>query len=71
MKRATLFQVAREGWYILAPLIALVFVVHIVWGWWAAVPVVVLVIFTILFFVTGLAKLQPGRWRLSRRRMAR
>lgn len=50
MKRATLFQVAREGWFVLVPLVALVFVAQAVWGWWAALPVAAVFALAVLFF---------------------
>lgn len=50
MKRATLFQIAREGWFVLIPLCAIVIAVHALWDWWAALPVVALAVLAAVFF---------------------
>lgn len=50
MRRATLFQVARGGWYIIIPMVVLVFVLHATIDWWAGLPVALLLIPVILFF---------------------
>lgn len=50
MKRATLFQIAREGWFVLIPLVVLMLVVHALLDWWAALPLVVLLVLGVLFF---------------------
>lgn len=50
MRRATLFQIAREGWYVVIPLIVLIFVLHAALDWWAALPVLVLLVPVLLFF---------------------
>lgn len=50
MRRATLFQVAREGWYVLVPLIVLIFIVHAMLDWVAALPVFILLVLAVVFF---------------------
>lgn len=50
MKRATLFQIARDGWLVLIPVIVLLFVVHALVDWWAALPVAGLLVLAIMFF---------------------
>lgn len=50
MRRTTLFQVAHEGWYVLIPLIALIFILHAAIDWWAALPIAVLLVPVVLFF---------------------
>ena len=50
MKRATLFLVAREGWFVLIPLVVLALVLHALVDWWATLPVLLLLVLAILFF---------------------
>lgn len=50
MKRATLFQIPREGWYVLVPLVVLALVLQAVLNWWAALPVLLLLVPAVLFF---------------------
>src|SRR5699024_8352832 len=50
MKRATLFQIPREGWLVLIPLIGLLLVLAAAFGWRAALPAGVLVMLAVLFF---------------------
>lgn len=50
MKRATLFQIARGGWYAIIPLVVLVFLLHAAIDWWAALPAALLLIPVVMFF---------------------
>lgn len=50
MRRVTLFQIAGAGWYVVVPLVVLIFALHAVLGWWATVPVLVLLVPVVLFF---------------------
>src|SRR5699024_3802548 len=50
MRRATLFQVARGGWYVIVPLVVLLFILHATIDWWAALPVALLWFRVVLFF---------------------
>ncbi len=50
MKRATLFQIVREGWIVLVALLVAVLVLHALLGWWAAAPLLALLVLAIVFF---------------------
>src|SRR5699024_8018005 len=50
MKRTTLFQIAREGWFAVIPLVALVLVAHALQGWWATLACVLLLALAVPFF---------------------